>query len=67
MKGKKESMEESDLTKKAMLSLKCLCRIVLSTPHFNYSTKIIDLIVRLAVCNIPAVREVFYLFQFKSI
>uniref|UniRef100_A0A914D5F7 Nucleolar complex-associated protein 3 N-terminal domain-containing protein n=1 Tax=Acrobeloides nanus TaxID=290746 RepID=A0A914D5F7_9BILA len=52
--------DESTFTHKmAMISAKCLCRLLTSAPHFNYATNIVTFLSRLALSNFkPLVSEV---------
>ncbi|EGT43553.1 hypothetical protein CAEBREN_04394 [Caenorhabditis brenneri] len=58
--GKDRHNDESTFTfKMGILSVKALARIVVSAPHFNYSTNIISSLVRLSLAkNETVIREV---------
>lgn len=58
--GKDRHNDENTFTfKMGILSVKALARIVISAPHFNYSTNVISSLVRLSLAkNETVVREV---------
>ncbi|MFH4975217.1 hypothetical protein AB6A40_001926 [Gnathostoma spinigerum] len=55
--SKRKRTSQPDRDKLGLLSLRCLCKLLVAIPHFNYTTNILDILIRVSTSEVTEVVE----------